>query len=161
MKYLHWHRVKQHIAVLLFLVISSASLQAADIQGIAGYTLGETLDKRQVLHETKAVDGATVYTVKPLRLEQPIDIITVRITSKQQIHRISAYSPVLTAGECEDQMVQLRKATENRFPGIGYYAMDQSEMFYNKDRIYTLECVEREGEIRLLQEYSDDKLAGR
>jgi hypothetical protein len=159
MKCLHRHGFKQRIAVLFFISITSAVTQAADIQGIAGYKLGETLDKKQVVSETMADDGATVYTAKPLKPEQQIDIVTVRITPKQQIHRISAFSPVLADATCQEQMTLLRKQTEKQFPGIGYYAMDQSEMFYQDDRTYTLECVNKEGGVRLLQEYSDEKLA--
>ena len=56
-------------------------------------------------------------------------------------------------------MTQLRIQTEKQFPKLGYYAMDQSEMFYQDDRTYTLECITTEDGIRLRQEYSDDKLA--
>ena len=59
----------------------------------------------------------------------------------------------------ETEMTALRKQTEKEFPALGYYAMDQSEMFYQDDRTYTLECIKFDGGIRLRQEYSDDKLA--
>ncbi len=66
MKCFHMHSVKQRFTMLVFLCITGASAQAADIQGIAGYTLGDVLDKQRVLNETKADDGTTVYSVKPL-----------------------------------------------------------------------------------------------
>jgi hypothetical protein len=159
MKCLHRHIIKQRIATLLILGITSFSAQATDIQGIAGYMLGDVLDKKRVLNETKADDGATVYTVKPLSSEQQVNILALRITPKQQIHRITAFSPVLTAADCQIQMTQLRIQTEKQLPQLGYYAMDQSEMFYQDDRTYTLECVNTDDGIRLRQEYSDDKLA--
>ena len=159
MKYLHRHIVKQCIAILFFLCITNFGAQAADIQGIAGYTLGDVLDKKRVLNETKADDGATVYTVKRLNSKQQVNILTIRITQKQQIHRISAFSPVLTDADCQSRITQLRIQTEKQFPKLGYYAMDQSEMFYQGDRTYTLECVNTDDGIRLRQEYSDDKLA--
>lgn len=158
------YRLRRHCAkhfsiLLFFLGMTSATAQAIDIQGIAGYTLGAVLDKQQVLRETKADDGAIVYSVKPLSSEQQVDILTLRITQKQQIHRISAFSPLLSAADCQTRMTQLRKQTEKQFPKLGYYAMDQSEMFYEADRTYTLECVNTADGIRLRQEYSDDKLA--
>ena len=159
MKFLSRHELIQHSALLFFLAISLPTTQAADITGIAGYTLGDVLDKRQVLNETKSDDGITVYAVKPLSSTQQIDILTLRVTQKQQIHRISAFSPVISAANCQTQMNQLRKQTENQFPKLGYYAMDQSELFYEADRTYTLECVDNDAGIRLRQEYSDDKLA--
>ena len=159
MKCLHRHIIKQRIATLFILGITSFSAQATDIQGIAGYMLGDVLDKKRVLNETKADDGATVYTVKPLSSEQQVNILALRITPKQQIHRITAFSPVLTAADCQIQMTQLRIQTEKQLPQLGYYAMDQSEMFYQDDRTYTLECVNTDDGIRLRQEYSDDKLA--
>ena len=159
MKCLHWHGVKQYIPILFFLCVTSFSAQATDIQGIAGYRLGDVLDKKQVLNETKAEDGVTVYSVKPLASDKHVNILTLRITPKQQIHRISAFSHVLSAADCQTQMTQLRIQTEKQFPRLGYYAMDQSEMFYQDDRTYTLECVDKDEGIRLRQEYSDDKLA--
>jgi hypothetical protein len=42
---------------------------------------------------------------------------------------------------------------------MGYYAMDQSELFYQDDRTYTLDCIKTDDGIRLRQEFSDDKLA--
>jgi len=159
MKSLYRHIVKQCIAMLFFLGITSAGAQTADIQGIAGYSLGDVLDKKQVLKETKADDGATVYTVKSLTAEQQVNRLRLRITQKQQIHRITAFSHVLTDADCQTQMTQLRIQTEKQFPTLGYYAMDQSEMFYQDDRTYTLECVKTDDGIRLRQEYSDDKLA--
>jgi len=159
MKCLHRHVVTKRIAILCFLCLTSAGAPAADIQGIAGYMLGDVLDKKRVLNETKADDGAAVYTVKPLSTEQQVNRLTLRITPKQQIHRITAFSPILTAADCQIQMTQLRIQTEKQLPQLGYYAMDQSEMFYQDDRTYTLECVNTDDGIRLRQEYSDDKLA--
>ena len=159
MKCLHRDIIRQRTTILFVLCITSFSAQAVDIQGIAGYTLGDDLDKQRVLNETKADDGATVYSVKSLTSEQQVNILTLRITGNGQIHRISAFSPVLTAAECQTQMRQLRIQTEKQFPKLGYYAMDQSEMFYQDDRTYTLECVNTTDGIRLRQEYSDDKLA--
>ena len=159
MKYLHRDIIKQRITIVFGLCIISSSAQAADIQGIAGYTLGDVLDKQRVLNETKTDDGATVYSVKPLTSEQQVNTLTLRITQNQQIHRITAFSPVLTNADCQSRMTQLRIQTEKQFPQLGYYAMDQSEMFYQDDRTYTLECITTEDGIRLRQEYSDDKLA--
>jgi len=159
MKYLHRDIIKQRATILFVLCITSFGVQAADIQGIAGYTLGEILDKKQVKIESRTDDGATVYSVNPLNAEQLVNILTLRITGNGQIHRISAFSSVLTAAECQTQMTQLRIQTEKQVPKLGYYAMDQSEMFYQDDHTYTLECVNTEDGIRLRQEYSDDKLA--
>lgn len=159
MKWPSNYRIRQHTATLIFLSVISVGAQATDIQGIAGYRLGDVLDKKQVLNETKAEDGVTVYSVKPLASDKHVNILTLRITPKQQIHRISAFSHVLSAADCQTQMTQLRIQTEKQFPRLGYYAMDQSEMFYQDDRTYTLECVNTDEGIRLRQEYSDDKLA--
>lgn len=146
-------------ALLFITYITSHAAQAAAIEGIAGYTLGSVLDKQQVLKESKAEDGVTVYSVTPLRSAQQVELLTLRITQKQQIHRISAFSTILSAADCQTRMSQLRKQTEKQFPVLGYYAMDQSELFYEADRTYTLECVNTDTGIRLRQEYSDDKLA--
>jgi len=159
MKYFQRCFVKQGFVIIFLLGMSDASVQAADIQGIAGYTLGDVLDKKYVLNATKADDGAIVYNVKPLTAKKQVDMLTLRINQKRQIHRISAFSPIQSAVDCQTLMTQLRRHTENQFPKLGYYAMDQSEMFYQADRTYTLECVNTDGGIRLRQEYSDDKLA--
>lgn len=151
--------IKQFCVLLCLIYIPSPSTLAADIEGIAGYTLGTVLDKQQVLKETKMDDGATIYRVKPVGSPPQIELLTVRITQSHQIHRISADSPVLSAADCQTRMTQLRKQIEQQFPTLGYYAMDQSEMFYEADRSYTLECVNTDAGIRLRQEYSDEKLA--
>ena len=159
MRCLRHHSVKQFTILLLFLCSAYTSTQAADIQAIAGYTLGSVLEKQQVLNETKANDGTSVYSVKPLGSLQQVAMLTVRITQQQQIHRISAFSPVLSAADCQTRMMQLRKQTEKQFPKLGYYAMDKSELFYEDDRTYTLECINTDDGIRLRQEFTDDKLA--
>ena len=148
-----------HLLLTVLIGLTSFSAQAADIQGIAGYTLGDVLNKESILNEKQAEDGAIVYTVKPLQPVPQVDILNVRITPTRQIHRISAYTSKLGAAQCQTEMVALRKQTEKRLPALGYYAMDQSEMFYQDDRTYTLECIKFDGGIRLRQEYSDDKLA--
>ena len=135
------------------------NVYAADILGIGGYTLGDVLNKEFILNENKTEDGVSVYTVKPLQPAPRVEILTVRISPTQHIHRISAFTPILDAAKCQMEMTSLRKQTEQRFPALGYYAMDQSEMFYQDDRTYTLECINFDGGLRLRQEYSDDKLA--
>jgi hypothetical protein len=159
MKSLSRHDLTHRSRLLFFLAIFIPTTQAANITGVAGYTLGDVLDKGKVLDETKSDDGETIYTVKPLGSVQQFDLLTLRLTQKQQIHRISAFSPILSAADCETRMTKLRKQTEKQFPTLGYYAMDQSELFYEADRTYTLECIKSNRGIRLLQEYSDDKLA--
>ena len=152
-------RIPQLALCIILTCIFSLRAHAGDIKGIAGYTLGEPLDKKLVLNSQKANDGANVYIVKLLKPEKLVATLAIRITQAQQIHRISAFSPVMTAVECENEMAALRKQTEKEFPALSYYAMDQSEMFYQDDRTYTLECVSSEAGLRLRQEYSDDKLA--
>jgi len=147
------------IAVLGLVIFPNASVLAGDINGIAGYTLGERFDPKAASGKKKSDDDAIVYTVKPLTTDARISILTIRLTKQQQIHRISAYSAVVTPADCQTRMDQLRKQTEKQFPLLGYYAMDQSELFYQDDRTYTLDCIKKEGGIRLRQEYSDDKLA--
>jgi hypothetical protein len=144
------------ICLLYFLVYGAL---AADINGIAGYRLGETFDKKTALAEQKSDDNAIIYTVKPLVADSRISILTIRLTKQHQIHRISAFSPVMTPAECQTRMDQLRMQTEKQFPMMGYYAMDQSELFYQDDRTYTLDCIKTDDGIRLRQEFSDDKLA--
>lgn len=150
---------KRSIPVLLFLYIAGANAQAGGIQGIGGYTLGEALDEKLVLKETKTSDGVTLYRVKPIAASPQVDLITLRITRKRQIHRISADSPVLTETDCQTRMSRLRVQTEKQSPELGYYAMADGELFYQDDRTYTLDCVKTDSGIRLRQEYSDDKLA--
>lgn len=147
------------IAILYLVFFSSSSALANDINGIAGYKLGDSFDKKTALSEEKANNDAIIYTVRPLVADARISILTIRLTKRQQIHRISAYSAVMTPADCQTRMDQLRKQTETQFPMLGYYAMDQSELFYQDDRTYTLDCIETNGGIRLRQEFSDDKLA--
>lgn len=152
------HLSAKYLGILLLLVGITSS-RAADIEGIAGYSLGTTLDKIYVINETTSDDGATVYRVKPLSPAQQVDMLTLRINQQRQIHRISAFSSLLNAADCQTRVTQLRKQTEKQYPDLGYYAMEQSELFYEADRTYTLECIKTDKGIRLRQEYSDDTLA--
>jgi len=156
---LHWRLTKQNFVLLLLLGLACSRALAGGIEGIAGYALGATLDKQTVLKETRGDDGATVYDVKPLKTDQPLDRLTVLVTPGQQIHRISAFSPATTATACEKRMATMQMQIEKQSPELKYYAMHESEMFYQGDRTYTLECIKANDGVRLRQEYSDDKLA--
>jgi hypothetical protein len=154
-----YQQMAKRLTPLLFLFcIFSTSVQAGDIDGIAGYALGDVLDKKHVLRE-KVDAGMTVYRVKPIAPDPQIDLLTVRTTDTLRIHRISAYTTVLTDKACQHRMTQLRIETEKQFPELGYYAMADGDLFYQDDRTYTLDCVKTEDGIRLRREYSDDKLA--
>ena len=64
-----------HLLLTVLIGLTSFSAQAADIQGIAGYTLGDVLNKESILNEKQAEDGAIVYTVKPLQPVPQVEVV--------------------------------------------------------------------------------------
>jgi hypothetical protein len=147
------------MAIVLLLCLTANTALAGTINGIAGYLLGDRFNPRKAVAQHESGDGASVYTVRPRKSDALIERLALRLTPQGQIHRISAFSPPMSAAACQLKMDSLRKQTERQFPSLGYYAMDQSELFYEGDRTYTLECIHEKGKVRLRQEYSDDKLA--
>jgi hypothetical protein len=148
------------LVLILFLYGLFSFRVAAEIQGVADYKLGDKFDTANVVDIEKSDDGSKVYIVKPASDDDLIARLAIRITREGKIHRITADSSVISSAECYTRLNNLRKSTENHHPEFGYYAMDQSELFYHSNRTYTLECIKSENGTRLRQEYSDDELAG-
>ena len=159
MNFKQYPGTKRRIVFVCLMCFSAFGVQASDINGIAGYTLGDVFDKKLALDTQMSESGKTIYTVKLLKAEKLVDTLTIRVSKKQQIHRISAFSIAMSAAECQTQMNVLRKKIENRIPSLGYYAMDNSELFYQNERTYTLECIKSDDGVHFRQEYSDDNLA--
>lgn len=132
----------------------------AEIEGTSGYLLGDKFNTANVVDIKKSDDGSKIYIVKPVSDGDLVARLAIRITPDGLIHRITADSSVISSAECYTRMNNLRKSTEQDHPDLGYYAMDQSELFYQSNRTYTLECIKSEDGTRLRQEYSDDELAG-
>ena len=76
-----------------------------------------------------------------------------------QIHRITVYSREMKSTQCEIAKNELRASVEKKYPALGYYAMDESEMFYEDPRTFTIACVASGNKKRLKREYSDDALS--
>ncbi|MGD8577635.1 MAG: hypothetical protein PVG13_11135 [Thiohalophilus sp.] len=157
------HKTKMtliRIVLILFVYGFFNPRVIAEIEGITDYKLGDKLDTSNVINIEKSDDGTKIYIVKPVSNDTLMSRLAIQITSKGIIHRITADSSVISSAECYTRINNLRKSTERDHPDLGYYAMDQSELFYQGDRTYTLECIKSENGSRLRQEYSDDKLAG-
>ena len=87
-----------------------------------------------------------------------IDYVLLRLTADQRIHRITVFYKPESVADCDTEKTQMRKELEKKYPDLGYYAMDVSELFYQGPRTLSIECVEAGKANRLKVEYSDDVL---
>jgi hypothetical protein len=138
-----------------FLALYAASTYASDISGIGNYQLGDLLNEANIEKISQDQDGTNVYHMQAPR---QVELLTLRVNAKKQIYRISGYSPLLSDTGCIQALSELRSQIEKTSPQLGYYALDQGEMFYQGNRIYTLECVNHSGGVRLLRDYLDETL---
>lgn len=146
---------------LIFALLFSPGVcwAASAISGGGGYNLGEVFNPQQVAVEKLQIDKSTVYKLRPQPATQNLDYLLLRLTPDMRIYRITIYSPEMPGAQCESEKNNLRKATEQRYPKLGYYAMDESEMFYEDPRTFTIECITSDNKTRLKTEYADDALA--
>ena len=72
--------------------MSEMSWSASAITGEGGFNLGEIFDTSSAGVEKTTIEKDIVYKVKPASQSDKIDYISLRITSSNQIHRITVYS---------------------------------------------------------------------
>jgi len=141
-------------------MISATVISESGIRGEAGFVLGDVFNPDSPGVERLSRQDKSVYRVTPGDTANSADYLLLRITADKRIHRISIFSRKMSAVQCSDERFKRRKAIEEKYPELAYYAMTESEMFYNDSRTLTIECVRSDGEIRLKTEYADDVLAG-
>ena len=159
MQHLKIHQIKSTSLAFGLWIISEITWSAAAITGEGGFNLGEVFDTSSAGVEKRTVEKEVVYTVKLVSPSDTIDYISLQITPSNQIHRITVYSQELASTRCEIEKNALRSRVEKKYPTLGYYAMDEAEMFYEEPRTFTIDCVASGDKKRLKREYSDDALA--
>ncbi len=130
----------------------------SDIQGIGGFALGDTLDPGTVVGMITTNDGSPVYVVAPKTDERYVHALHIAVNRGKRVARISAASTPMSAKECQQAMNAARKRTEAQFPSLGYYAMTDSDLFFEGDRSYTIECTNTDRGVELHQDFWDDSL---
>lgn len=145
------------VTVLCLSLLTAMSVSASPITGGAGFDLGQRFDPKAAKGEKLNQDGV-VYKTAPLAGTKDIDYVLLRLTADHRIHRITVFYKPESIADCDTEKNQMRKDIEKKYPGLGYYAMDVSELFYQGPRTLSIECVESGKENRLKVEYSDDVL---
>lgn len=130
------------------------------IIGGGGFSLGEPFDPQRSEFQVQSAEDGIVYRVKPKSDNKHAEHVLLRITKTHLIHRITVFSTATSSAQCATEKDSLRKEFERTYPKLGYYAMDEAEMFYEDPRTYTIECVKSADNARLKTEYSDDALGG-
>jgi len=143
------------IAVIIGLGLSGL-VYASVITGGGGYELGEKFELTKATQVIKN-NGTVVYQVSPH--DNYYSNILLRVNTSKMIHRITITSKVLVESACYAQMGEIQMETEKLHPGLNYYAMGENEMFFDKERTFTIECNEVKGGWQLQLEYADDILA--
>ncbi len=138
----------------------SAPLLASDIQGIGGFALGDGFDARVAAGVVRADDSSSSFVVEPDNPDRYVQMLQIATNPEKRISRISASSSPMAPKECQQAMNAVRKRTEDRFPSLGYYAMNNSDLFFEGDRSYTIECIKTDRGVVLRQDFWDDALEG-
>ena len=159
MHHLKSHQIKSIGLVIGMWIMSEMAWSVSAITGEGGFNLGEIFDTGSSRVENNTIEKEIVYKIKPAIPSDKIDYISLWITPSNQIHRIAVYSIEMKSTQCEIEKNSLRSSVEKKYPTLGYYAMDESEMFYEDPRSFTIECVASGNKKRLKREYSDDAIA--
>lgn len=138
-------------------VLGSAAV-ASGIGGIGGFALGESFRADQASGGPAVEDGLTVYTVAPRVPGDYVQTLRVGVNREHRIARLTASAAPMDAVACRNAMNEMRRTTEERSPQLGYYAMQNSELFFEGTRSYTIECVQTGAGQVLRQEYWDEAL---
>ncbi|MGD8926219.1 MAG: hypothetical protein PVG20_05185 [Thioalkalispiraceae bacterium] len=147
-----------HTVFITLCAIFAFPVYANPIIGEAGFELGQSFDPNVKGVERLQQDDV-VYKTKPPSDTNDVAYVLLRITADQHIHRITVFYTPQSPAECDTRKNTMRKEIEKKYPDLGYYAMDDSELFYKEPRTLTIECVATEKKNSLKVEYSDDALA--
>lgn len=142
--------------ICMSLSCSAVFAQVAQIQGDFGYALGDKLASDKVEQTKSNEDGSKQYRMKT---SAPIAEVWVQSNKQQVIYRITGYSQPLSPIVCAERVKAMRKDIETNKPGLGTYAMDDAEMYYDEQRTLVFQCEKLGNEKRLRIEYADDRLA--
>lgn len=144
------------LCIYMSLSCFAAFAQAAQIQGDFGYALGDKLPTDKIEQTKSEKGGSTRYRMKSATSKTEV---WVQSNKQQVIYRITAYSQSLSPIACAERVNAMRKDIETNKPGLGTYAMDDADMYYDEQRTLVFQCEKFGNEKRLRIEYADDRLA--
>lgn len=145
--------------VHLFILFCIAPLSAADtITGMFGYELGSSFiaDNAKLINREKS---SASYLVVPKNKHPRFNHYTISINEKKIIYQISASGAATDSEQCYAHAAQLVAELSARHPGIGSYALDDSDMLYMDERVITIGCASNGDKKSLRLVITDDRLA--
>lgn len=150
--------MSKSVAFSLLCVLFPMAILAEDISTAFGYTLGMPMSDVKVLSTLTAENGDKLHVVKPAAGSNLETVYLGRSKDGKQVGIIIGRSPPMPAADCSSQLSMTIDSLKQRYPDSGYYALDDNDMIYQKDRSIILGC-QVTGELsRLVIEYRDELL---
>lgn len=151
--------VTQRAFIGLALVLVSGTSTAGPVTGDFGYTLGEAFEPKVAIGTTTR-HGREAYRVKPTGGDADFVEHLVMITADgARIYKIVGRGPVRDEAGCNAGYAAMFMRLKERYGDKGYYAMDDSDMFYDGPRSVVLSCEADADGVQLVIEYTHDDLA--
>ncbi len=145
------------IFILLYALFPLAVL-AEDISVAFGYTLGMPLSEVKVLSTVISESGDKLYAVKPEPANNIESVVLGVSKDGKQVASINGRSAPMPMSDCASRLSMTIDNLKQRYSNSGYYALDDNDMIFQKDRSIILGC-EATGELAILViEYRDDLL---
>ena len=131
---------------------------AEEISTAYGYTLGMPLREVTVLSTVTSEHGDKEYQVQATSVNNVETVWLLGSKDGERVGGITARSIAISSTECLAQLSSTIDDIRQRYPDSGYYALDDADMFYQKERSVIVSCQKAGKLNRLVIEYRDDLL---
>lgn len=135
------------------------AILAEDISAAYGYSLGMQMSNVKVLSTITSDSGNKLHVVKPMDAGNTETVLLGVSKDDKQVASITARSSPMSMSDCASQLALTVDRLKRRYPGSGYYALDDADMIYQKDRSIIVGCQVAGEEVSLVVEYRDDLLS--
>ena len=147
------------VAVYSFLLcLLPLCVRADGINTAYGYTLGMSISDVQVLATRPGDYGDTLHVVKPAAGSDVETVLLGTGKDGRRVARIIGRSELMPTTHCFTQLAKTVENLRQRYPGSGYYALDDSDMIFQQERNILLSCQAEGEQHRLVIEYRDESL---
>jgi hypothetical protein len=113
-----------------------------DLLSAHGYRVGSVLDQSRVIEH--AGGDEPVLLVKAAGSSSKRVYVELGADAKT-IVRVVVEEDTADRNACATRKAETEKSLKAAFPKLGYYALENADMYFDGDRIVSLSCVEHEG----------------
>ena len=143
-------------AVFIFSIhtLFTGSVYAFDLRKAYGLSLDTKLDQSKF--STVTAEGKKGMLFVTLKTETGA-FVYVKIDNNKNITRILVEQKFNTIRECSISNEKSQKELKSINPNIGYYAMDDSDMYYINPHLITFSCEKRKNAFYLIVDRWNEK----